>query len=69
MGQTFYDLNHIKWLYCNRRFASLAELNVQSFSVCLLYQGIKAERGEKGDLGFRGDLVSLILPLDCSSLC
>lgn len=39
-----------------------------AFTVSLFRQGTKAERGQKGDLGFKGDLVGLIRSLDCSRL-
>lgn len=49
----------------------ITELNVQMFSVACVYdcvltflhQGAKARRGDKGDLGFKGDMVSLSLPV------
>lgn len=40
-----------------------APVNADLYVCCK--QGLKARRGEKGSSGFKGDLVSLILPVFC----
>lgn len=56
----------ILYLYYNQGVFPHFSGAKDAFTVSLFHQGTKAERGQKGDLGFKGDLVGLICSIDCS---